>query len=362
VVLTAVLALSLGVVSVAFAEVEDAKDFTGKGTIDPPLSEHLDQACKMLDDPAIRPLMDMAELRLLIACGRTHELGLVSAPAQITYPNDGPLATDVLVNDPTGESGSSQTQSETSIVINENTGTICSAWNDSWGFNHSAGITGFGSSTNGGTSFTDHGGLGTTSYGDPALIWRKIDGKFYIATLHSSGGLGVWRSDTDCATMTFIGQSSTGTSDDKELLAVDNNTTSAFYGRIYQAWTDFGTGGSIVVNHSDNGTTWTGKTTLSTTTGNVQGAWPTVAPDGTVYVAWLRWDPYYTGPITIEMKKSTNGGTTFTTVTPPMAGKVNPYASSPTSGCGRPALNGSVRILPSPQITVTPNGDLHAVY
>src|SRR5262245_23874323 len=280
----------------ANATAGDAPKAIGKNMqIQAPLSEHLQEACALLDDPKVRPLLDMAEVRLLVACGRTNELGQVDPDFRVTYPEgDAPSATDTLVNDPTGESGSSQTQSETSIALNETTGTVCSGWNDSWGFNHSAGITGFGRSTDGGASFTDGGGLGTTSYGDPALIWRKLDGKFYIATLHSSGGLGVWRSDTDCSTFTFIGQSSTGFSDDKELLAVDNNTTSTHYGRIYQAWTDFSTG-QIALNHSDNGTTWTGKVFLSTSGVTVQGAWPTVGPDGTVWVAWLRWDPYFTG-------------------------------------------------------------------
>jgi hypothetical protein len=340
----------------------DVHEAAKKAAIQAPLSEHLEEACAMLDDPKLRALMDMAEVRLLVACGRTNELGEVESPRQIVPEGSAPAAADTLVNDPTGESGSSQTQSETSIALNETTGTVCSAWNDSWGYNHSAGITGFGRSTNGGASFTDGGGLGTTSFGDPALIWRKLDGKFYIATLHSSGGLGVWRSDTDCSTFTFAGQSSTGFSDDKELLAVDNNTTSAFYGRIYQAWTDFSTG-QIALNHSDNGTTWTGKVFLSTSGVTVQGAWPAVGPDGTVWVAWLRWDPYFTGPITIEIKKSTNGGVSFTSVTSPAASKINPYASNPTNNfCGRPALNGNIRYLPSPQIAVTPDGVVHVVY
>ena len=76
----------------------------------------------------------------------------------------------------------------------------------------------------------------------------------------------------------------------------------------------------------------------------------------------MRWNPYYTGPIDIEVVRSTNGGTSFSFVTDPMSGEINPRASSPTSSCGRPALNGNIRYLPSPQIAVSANGDLHVVY
>ena len=93
-------------------------------------------ACTSLDNPKIRPLMSgMYETSLLIACGRQNELGQVtSKPAAGTLDGQAPeLGTDVLVNNPAGDAGgSSHTQSETSIVRNETTGTLCSAYNDSY--------------------------------------------------------------------------------------------------------------------------------------------------------------------------------------------------------------------------------------
>ncbi len=80
------------------------------------------------------------------------------------------------------------------------------------------------------------------------------------------------------------------------------------------------------------------------------------------YVSWVRWNPYFTGPIDIEVVRSTNGGASFSAVTNPLTGAVNPYDSTATSSCGRPALNGNIRYLPSGQIAVSPNGDLHVVY
>ncbi len=94
----------------------------------------------------------------------------------------------------------------------------------------------------------------------------------------------------------------------------------------------------------------------------MQGAWPYTAPNGDVYVAWVRWTPYPSGPIDIQIVRSTNGGTTYAPVTNPLTSAINPRASGPTGTCGRPALNGNIRYLPSPQIAVTPNGNLHVVY
>jgi hypothetical protein len=94
-------------------------------------------------------------------------------------------------------------------------------------------------------------------------------------------------------------------------MAVDNNPASAFYGRIYVAWTDFNAGGRIFSTFSDNGTTWSAPVVLSAVGAAVQGAWPTVAPNGDVYVGWVRWNPFPTGPIDIEIVRSTNGGVSY---------------------------------------------------
>lgn len=324
----------------------------------------LPNRCALLDDPAVRPIMSgMMETTLLVECGRSNELGQVKAPEAQPVGGAPLLGTDVQVNSSAGESGATQTQSETSLVVNGNTGTICSAFNDSYsGVIQGQGYASFSNSTNGGVSFTDRGSFGSRSFGDPSLIWRQLDGNFYFSSIDSSGGLNIFRSTDDCTTFQFLALGHTGFSDDKELLAVDNNPTSSFYGRMYLVWTNFGAGGRINATFSDNGTSWSAAVPLSTSGITVQGAWPTVAPDGTVYVGWVRWDPYFTGPISIEIAKSTNGGASWALVTDPMAGKTNPYLNSAQLACGRPALNGNIRYLPSPQVTVGPDGVLHAVY
>ena len=318
--------------------------------------------CSLLDDDRARGKMSgMFETSLLLACGREEELGGGQPESSLPW-DAGFLGTDVQVNDSSTDSGSSHTQSETSIALNEDTGTICSGYNDSYhGVVQGLGYTGFSRSTDGGATFVDGGALGSRSFGDPSIAWRKTDGFFYFAALDSSG-LGMWRSTDDCQTFTFLSVLHAGGGDDKELMAIDNNISSPHYGRIYVAWTNFSAGGRIVANYSDDGVTWTATIFLSGSGIDVQGAWPSVAPNGDVYVGWLRWNPWPSGPIDIEIARSTNGGVSYSLVTNPLTGAGNPRDSSATGSCGRPALNGNIRYLPSPQVAVSPNGDLHVVY
>ncbi len=322
----------------------------------------LNPGCALLDNTKARGLMSgMLETKLLIQCGRSNELGQVKSSA-VTSPTIGP---DVLVNDPSTDSGPSRTQSETNLVINETTGVLCSAFNDSYHYvAQGTGLMGFSSSTDNGASWVDHGvipqGGGSPAWGDPALAWRKLDGHFYAAALHDYG-LGFWDLGTDCTSASWVGMAHSGYNDDKELLAVDNNTSSPYYGRLYIAWTNFDTG-DINVSHTDNLTTWSTPVDASGP-GDVQGAWPSVDPaTNDVYVAWVKWNPYPSGPIDIKVVRSTNGGGSFSYVTNPASGLVNPRDASATSYCGRPALKGNIRYLPSPQIAVDQNSNLHVVY
>ncbi len=321
------------------------------------------EECALLDDARTRGKMDGLLLQLLLACGREDELGGPrQEPARPPQAGGPAGAADVQVNDSAGDDqNASTTQSETSIAVNETTGTYCSGYNDSHSGFVEGSFTGFSRSTDGGTTWDDRGALPSGSGGDPSVVWRKSDGKFYFAALRQ-GGLGVWRSDDDCLSFTFVAQAASG-SDDKELMAVDNFAASPFFGRLYLAWTDFGAGGQIVASHStDAGATWSAQLALSAGGADVQGAWPTVAPNGDVYVGWLRWNPFPSGPIDVEIARSTDGGVSYALVTNPMTGEVNPRDATATGNCGRPALNENIRYLPSPQVAVGSDGALHVVY
>ncbi len=319
------------------------------------------QACALLDIPEKRFLMDGLLFNLLWSCGRQNELGFDSSTERSAPPAK-VNAGDVQVNDSTGETGSA-VQNETSIVRNPVTGTLCSAFNDSWEYySGGGGFTGFSRSTDNGATWTDGGAVGATSLGDPSLVWRAADGYFYLGTLASGGSLAVWVSTDDCQSFNFLSTPSTG-SDDKELLAVDNNPASPYYGNLYLVWTDFGVSGIPIraTRSTDGGATWLTPVTISNG-GTVQGAWPAVAPNGDVYVAWLRYASWPTGNVTVEVERSTNGGASYSPVTSPLSNAVSPRDASASSTCGRPALRGNIRYLASPQIAVSDDGALHVVY
>jgi len=330
-----------------------ADDGAATKSIDKPLPPE----CALLDDFEKRALMDGLLLKLAIICDRTEFLGVVRQEPnmEVGAPD---IGTDVPVNDPSGDSGSSTTQSETSLAVSETTGTICSGFNDSYhGVVQGSGYTGFARSTDGGATFSDGLGLGSGNFGDPAMIWRKADENFYLATLGSTG-IRIYQSVNDCETFQLLGNIHNGSSDDKELMAVDNDPTSPHYGNLYVVWTDFGTGGDIRATRStDGGLTWGATQTISSGF-SVQGAWPTVGPDGTVYASWVE----FSSGITIRVSKSTDGGTTWSAVTAPAVNKVQPQDAAATGSCGRAALKGNIRYLPSPQIAVGPDHVVHVIY
>ncbi|MFN7963002.1 MAG: sialidase family protein [Thermoanaerobaculia bacterium] len=325
-------------------------------------------ACALLNDKNAVSRMDGLLWNLIWSCGRQDMLAKlrVEGIEDDSLPDFNLATTDVKVNNTAPETSGSRTQSETSIARNDNTGTICSSYNDSWEFfgaGGGGGFTGFARSTDGGATWSDRGAVGSNSFGDPSLVWRKVDGKFYLATLSSGGGLVLFRSDDDCTTFTQISTPSNTGSDDKEILAVDNTPTSPNYGNLYIVWTNFSLGTApIQGKRSTNaGITWSAATTISNG-GTVQGAWPAVAPNGDVFVAWLRYASFPNGNISVRVARSVNGGTSYSVVTAPLSNVVSPRDSAASTSCGRPALKGNIRFLASPQITVTSDGVLHVVY
>ena len=319
--------------------------------------DELAGACALLDDPQKRALMDGLLLKLLVLCGRSDELGEVRQTPRLDV-GEPDAGTDVAVNDPSGDTGSSTTQSETSLAVSETTGTICSAFNDSYQGVTGQGYSGFARSTDGGATFNDGGGFGGGNFGDPSMVWRRADESFYYAALGDTG-LRIYRSADDCQTFQLLGNIHNGYSDDKELMAVDNTTASAHYGNLYVVWTNFSSDGRIWATRSiDGGVSWGSTQSISSST-NVQGAWPAVAPDGTVYAAWVE---FGAGTMSIRGVRSTDGGVTWAAIAAPAVSKVQPRDSAASGTCGRAALRGNIRYLPSPQLAVGGDGVLHVVY
>src|SRR5207237_1072750 len=92
---------------------------------------------------------------------------------------------------------------------------------------------------------------------------------------------------------------------DKDWIACDQTSTSAFYGNCYVEWDDAGAGNKLhMARSTDGGQTWTQSTVPSNAFG-VIGGQPLVQPNGTVVVP-------IGGGIGIESFISSNGGSTYT--------------------------------------------------
>jgi nitrogen fixation protein FixH len=338
------------------------------GTVAPDMPE-----CALLNNPAVRMQMSAAfELKLMRRCGldmprvqpmvssstRVPTRHLMSQANQIG-------GSDILVNNPAADTGGHTTQSETStIAVGQ---TVCSAWNDAGEGFGANGFSGFGYSLDGGTTFTDGGafpnGPSDTNEGDPSLAFSAKDGAIYYAAL-STKGLSLWKSTTNCQTFQYVGPIHSGSSDDKELMMVDNTPTSPYYGRIYVGWTNFAASSdyNVVTYSNDGGLTWSAPVTLPGSGSNGQGMWPAVAPNGDVYFALLNRAGSVGGLQSQWIYKSTNGGVAFTKATDIGTNQLRPENPSSTSSCGRQALNGNIRNLPSPQIVIAADASASAGY
>jgi hypothetical protein len=336
--------------------------------------------CSLLDDPERRGMLSVGfELSLLEACGRLpHSPVLPSELSGSTIPDVVPAGgLDTRVNgiDPPDITS---TQSETTLAVNANTGTICVAYNDIYHHLENQGIAGFSRSMDSGVTWQDGGSFpigpgNIRSRGDPSLAWRALDGFFYYASLDDHGGgprgLSIWRSTDDCASFQWLVEVSYSGSDDKELLAIDNNPASPYYRRIHLAWL-VQTDRLYYFTYSDDGLNWSTPVLISDPAADyVAGAWPVVAPNGDIYVGWVRWDGFPDGPMDQEMVRSTDGGDSFSPVANPLDNAVVPRDPRAREYCGISALNGFIRYLPSLQIAISPGASgepedycLHATY
>jgi hypothetical protein len=153
---------------------------------------------------------------------------------------------------------------------------------------------------------------------DPALAWDN-QGRAYACYMliseNSSGSafgasIVLARSTDNGQTWSQFGNpvvnnvASTAHADDKEMMVIDNTSGQAhsFSGRIYVIWDD---ANAERIAHSDDGVTWS-TVTPSSNTGAIGGNLA-IAPDGTVYAIWTRYNVE-----TIVFTKSTDGGATWT--------------------------------------------------
>jgi hypothetical protein len=326
----------------------------------------------------------------------------VSSPITPTFVPGSPLdgsaiqSPDVTVNQDTAGAP----QNETAIAVNPNNpnqivaaandyvsrtwscsigGTLCSALGDAY--------SGTYLSNDGGSTWcctaTDPRHLGTLipgvehltggpydAGGDPAVAWDTHNHVFYAGLgfnrTSAPNTVGVSRGTIDdsgalsWSAPTFINQTtSPSTLNDKEWIAIDDNTSSPFRDRIYVTFTRFlfnAHNGAYTqspiffATSSDGGATFT---TPKSIAGNVlysQGSRPVVGPDGSLYVFWdgaRRHDELDS----TWVAKSTDGGATWS----------KPVQIAPLNETENLA-NTAFRVNSYPAAAVAPNGDVYATW
>jgi len=108
----------------------------------------------------------------------------------------------------------------------------------------------------------------------------------------------------------------TNQNSDKNFAASDDAPSSPYYGRSYVVWTNFASGGPIVISYTTNGgANWSAPSQINLPPSGYysQGADISIGPNGEVYVCWAA---PLTGGVHTEgfagFAKSTNAGVTWT--------------------------------------------------
>jgi hypothetical protein len=264
--------------------------------------------------------------------------------AKFTHPTTFTAPTNVKANDKTGD-GVGAGQAEQHIAFLGQNG-LC-AWNDGQGFNVPPDVQGYGTTNDGGATWTDggvplKGGTITAWTSDPSVAVNEKSGAFFYNGLTSNSttnnnGVGVARGHFtagvwgwDAATVVASGPSSSQ-GFDKQWIAADSLT-----GNVYVTWTLFTTTGDAIwfSRSTDNGGTWSAPLQVSGSweNGLVSGSRPMVGPNGEVYVLYTA-----IGPVdadSIKVARSTDGGVTFGPSVVAMTDYDNYFTGSP--GFNRP--------------------------
>jgi len=257
---------------------------------------------------------------------------------------------NILVNDPTEDSFPNITQVEPSIAVFGSN--VAVGWNDS---GHSVGRIrgvgfgiGYGFSTDGGSTFTDAGGLGGSNWGaDPTLAVDRA-GNFYFARLDLGRGIAVYKSTDGGITFGQPVSASPGLRvQDKSFIAVDN-TGGPFDGNVYVSWTNPSSNILTIMfsRSTDSGASFSTPMPLSPA-GRYQGSMPAIGPNGEIYVVWLD-----LGSNQILLRESIDGGLTFGSQV--LVATANPIGSF--GRCPGRSLKGDIRPAPFPIISVDKSG------
>jgi len=212
---------------------------------------------------------------------------------------------------------------------------------------------------------------GAKPWGDPMIISDNSGTFYYSFLLYPIDGVGptdlMVAHSNDGKTWT-LGSPVVGNTidsvgvEDKETIAIDGDLRSAYYGRLYIAWTEYRYDDGVAAwsathlfAYSDNkGNSWSSPVQFTQTYGYF--ALLRVGERGTVFIASMTNDDSDAGMH--GMSLSTDGGQSFTDV--PIAD----FTNYPTNYSGRPGLKGNkgFRAIPYPSFDVDSANHINAVY
>ena len=257
-------------------------------------------------------------------------------------------------------------------MVWENGPTVVVNFNDNLG--DSSNYSGTSYSTDGGATFTQilpppfstgHG----SNFGDPIVVYNRKLGKWFAGDLVTGCGgfgIGLWTSP-DGINWTAGGCAFSGSNNDRPSMWVDNDPTSAGYGRMYVSFNNFVLSGSLEVSYSDDGDTWNTVRLSTSFIRNVQITGTQISP--TVNRTALRgYNPVFIasmdegggGPATRQnvMWRSDNGGVSWTQII--MGPRFNPVGDGT---CGYfEQVNPIWRHMGWGQPAVGPNRVVHYVF
>jgi len=315
----------------AQAEQEAKSKREGKPKLVPPLFD-----CSQLVALSIDKQENLRSGAIALYCGTAkggspvNQDGVFSIAAEVLSPLLGGTDEDVISPGP--ESGTHITQSETFVAANpDNPNEIVVAYNDSRTA-ASNNFSGASVSTDGGNTYTrltksTGASPFANTFGDPVVLYQRTTGTWFTVWIDvgcGSQGMGGYKSTTPADPNSWTHFCvHTGSFDDRNSGAVDNNPSSSHYGRMYISWNDFNRNSGLFVRFSDNGTTWTEKQITSTFIRDVQ-----LTVDRTTGTVFLAGMDEQGGGLTNRINKmyrSTDGGSTWT----------NTYSGPSFAGPGR---------------------------
>jgi PKD repeat protein len=178
-------------------------------------------------------------------------------------------------------------------------------------------------STDGGQTWSGRvTGAGGSNSGDPTTA-IDLNGNYFIGFINMYSGQSIAYSDDNGWSwiQVLVSDAPPGSGNllDKNHLWVDNSTTSAYAGNLYDAWTAFGGSNNNqieIMRSTDHGLSWGNKLAISAGAAagsHNQGVNIQTGPAGQVYVTWAVYDGWPQDEKAIAFNKSTNGGTTYGT-------------------------------------------------